>query len=245
MLILAIFALSVVSGMLGIGVALAAVPVLSLSLDDLVNQVHPVSLLLNGVTALFAALSFGRAGLIEWPRATQLLFVATAATPTGAWLARSVPAAAIWTLYFAAVIFLLTRLLHPVVAPHEDPSRVRFSRVLWLAVPASVLSGLIGVGPGFLLVPLMLHYGIGIKQAAALNALAVTPASLLAAVPHLAHMSLPQNFLAPLLAAGAIGGLAGAWLASYRLSPTLLKWTFFVVVAATAAYRAWTLATGA
>jgi len=49
---IALFFLSIISGMLGIGVAIVAVPVLSIGLSDLVNQVHPPSLILNGVTAL-------------------------------------------------------------------------------------------------------------------------------------------------------------------------------------------------
>lgn len=241
LLTFAIFVLSVVSGMLGIGVALVAVPVLSLSLPDLINQVHPVSLLLNGITALFAAIGFARAGLIDLRRGLQLALVATGATPLGAMAARAVPETAIWLCYFSAVIFLLVRLALPMAKPHQDRAAVRYGRVLLLAVPASLLSGLIGVGPGFLLVPLMLHYGIGIKEAAGLNALAVTPASFLATAPHLAHMSVSPGFLLPLLAAGSLGGIAGAWLASRRLSATALKWVFMVIVATTAAYRGVTL----
>lgn len=244
MLIFAIFTLSIISGALGIGVALVAVPVLSLSLTDLVNQVHPVSLLLNGVTALFAAIGFARAGLIDWRLGARLLAVTIIATPLGAVAARMVPEVVIWILYFAAVIFLLGRLLMPMAAPDGHTSAADFSPVLWLSFPASFLSGLIGVGPGFLLVPLMLHYGIGIRKAAGLNAIAVTPASFLAAWPHLGHMSLPPGFLLPLLAVGSLGGIIGAWLASHRLSSATLKGIFFFIVAGTAAYRALTLMIG-
>ena len=241
MLVVTIFLLAIISGALGIGVALVAVPVLSLALPDLVNQVHPVSLLLNGVTALFAAIAFGRAGLIDIGLGLRLLAVATFATPLGAMVARMIPEFIIWVLYFASVIFLLGRLLVPIAVRPDHPSAAEFSPVLWLAFPASFLSGLIGVGPGFLLVPIMLHYGIDIRKASGLNALAVTPASFLATLPHLGHMLLPAGFLLPLLVAGSLGGIIGAWLASYRLSSGMLKWIFFFIVAGTAAYRALTL----
>ena len=52
--------LSVVSGMLGLGVAFAAIPFLGLFLPDLVHQVQPLSLLLNGVTALFSVIGFAK-----------------------------------------------------------------------------------------------------------------------------------------------------------------------------------------
>ena len=50
-IVIGILILSVISGMLGLGVAFAAVPFLSFFLNDLVNEVQPLSLLLNGVTA--------------------------------------------------------------------------------------------------------------------------------------------------------------------------------------------------
>ena len=53
-----LFILSVVSGMLGLGVAFSAVPFLGLFLPDLVHQVQPLSLLLNGITALFAVFGY-------------------------------------------------------------------------------------------------------------------------------------------------------------------------------------------
>ena len=53
-IVLGILVLSYLSGMLGLGVAFAAVPFLSFFLSDLVNEVQPLSLLLNGATALVA-----------------------------------------------------------------------------------------------------------------------------------------------------------------------------------------------
>jgi uncharacterized membrane protein YfcA len=61
--------LAVVSGMLGLGVAFAAIPFLGLFLPDLVHQVQPLSLLLNGVTALFAVFGFAKSGYIDWKKA--------------------------------------------------------------------------------------------------------------------------------------------------------------------------------
>ena len=66
-----LFILSVVSGMLGLGVAFSAVPFLGLFLPDLVHQVQPLSLLLNGITALFAVFGFARSGLVDWRRRSR------------------------------------------------------------------------------------------------------------------------------------------------------------------------------
>jgi len=52
--------LSFISGMLGLGVAFSAIPFLGLFMQDLVHQVQPLSLLLNGVTAFLSTLGFAK-----------------------------------------------------------------------------------------------------------------------------------------------------------------------------------------
>jgi len=77
-IVVGILILSIVSGMLGLGVAFAAVPFLSLFMTDLVNEVQPLSLLLNGVTAAFAAWGFAKSGLIDWRKALTLAWTLSA-----------------------------------------------------------------------------------------------------------------------------------------------------------------------
>jgi hypothetical protein len=52
----ALFTASVISGMLGIGIAFAAIPILGLRSMDLVHEIQPIALFINGVTALFSAI---------------------------------------------------------------------------------------------------------------------------------------------------------------------------------------------
>lgn len=78
-----LLALSVASGMLGLGVAFAAVPFLGFFMGDLVHEVQPLSLVLNGVTAIFAAVGFARSGLVAWRPALMLTAVTAAGAPLG------------------------------------------------------------------------------------------------------------------------------------------------------------------
>ena len=141
--------MSVVSGMLGLGVAFAAVPFLAFFLDDLVDEVQPLSLLLNGVTAVVAAIGFALSGFIEWRKAIALTVVATAFAPLGAMLAHVIPVDAIWVIYLGSVAYLAYRLFRPVV---PRPGTENFRLAMILAAPIAVLSGLLGIGPGFLLI---------------------------------------------------------------------------------------------
>ena len=60
-----LFGLSFLSGMLGLGVAFIAIPVLGLFGYDLINEIQPWALLLNGLTAISAAIAFWKAGMVD------------------------------------------------------------------------------------------------------------------------------------------------------------------------------------
>ena len=117
--------LSVVSGMLGLGVAFAAVPFLAFFMADLVHEIQPLSLFLNGVTALFSAFGFAWSGLVAWRPALLLAVVTTIAAPFGAWLAQFIPQSWIWGMYFIAVAYLAARMFLPEKpeAPHTRGKR--------------------------------------------------------------------------------------------------------------------------
>lgn len=233
-IVLGILLLSVISGMLGLGVAFAAVPFLSLFLSDLVHEVQPLSLLLNGVTAAFAAWGFARSRLIDWRKALTLAVVTTVFAPIGSWLAQSTPTSVIWVVYLLAVAYLAYRLFRPV---KERPGHEDFRLALILAAPISILSGLLGVGPGFLLMPTLIIVGFETKRAAAINAFAVFPPSFSALIPHLSTAVWDASLTIWLLLAGAIGAFAGARITSRWVPSVRLKQGFGVLIVLATAYK--------
>ncbi len=241
-IVLGLAVLAFVSGMLGLGVAFAAVPFLGLFLPDLVHQVQPLSLLLNGLTGLFSMIGFARSGLVEWRRAAWLAVVTTLSAPVGAYLAQRTHQSYIWALYFAAVLFLADRLFRPV---QERPrGQESYRTVLLLAVPISVLSGLLGVGPGFLLLPTLILCGFEAKRAAGMNALAITPPSFSSLVPHLGTARLDLSLTLALVLAGCAASYAGARLTSLRVPSARLKQLFGVLIVVMTAYKLLTLVRG-
>lgn len=233
-LTLILFGLSVLSGMLGIGVAFAALPFLSLYLPDLVAQVQPLSLLLNGVTALFSLAGFAKAGYVDWKRGGILALVTTLSAPVGSYLARLVSPAFVWTVYFVSVLYLCWRLFHPHISQH---GRQNFRLGLLLAIPISIATGFMGVGPGFLLVPVLMLVGFSPRSAAGMNALAVTPSSFSALLPHWGHAQLDSSLAVPLILAGAIGSFWGARLASHKVPERFLRQVLLAVILAVTVYR--------
>lgn len=228
LMICGLFALSGVSGMLGLGVAFAAIPFLGFFYTDLVHQVQPLSLLLNGMTALFAVFGFAGSGSMEWRKAGGLAVVTTLAAPLGSWLAQGINQGIVWGVYFAAVLFLAWRLWRPL--PEAAAVCEQFRPVVLFAIPIALLSGLLGVGPGFLLVPTLIICGFEAKRAAAINALAVTPPSFSALLPHLGAAHFDPVLTLPLVAAGAAGSYLGAHLSGRYLPGQQVKQIFGILI---------------
>ncbi len=230
--------LAVVSGMLGLGVAFAAVPFLGLFLPDLVHQVQPLSLLLNGVTALFSVFGFAKSGYVDWRRAIILAVVTTLFAPVGAYAAQVIDQKLIWFVYFCSVAFLAYRLFKPV---QERSGNENFRLALILAVPISVLSGFLGVGPGFLLMPTLILVGFDSKKAAGINAFAVTPPSFSALIPHLSTAKWDAGLTVPLLLAGAVGSFLGARVTSLYVPGGKIKQAFGVLIVVVTLYKIYSL----
>ena len=229
-----LFVLSVVSGMLGLGVAFSAVPFLGHFLPDLVHQVQPLSLLLNGITALFAVFGFARSGLVDWRKAITLAVITTLAAPAGAWLVQVVDQVYVWFAYLASVLYLSYRLFRPV---QERPGEENFKAAMLLAVPISVLSGFLGIGPGFLLMPTLIIVGFNTKMAAGINAFAVCPPSFSSLIPHIGTARWDPTLTVTLLIVGAVGSFIGARLTSLYVPGGRLKQLFGVLIAIMTAYK--------
>lgn len=237
-IILGIGALSLISGMLGLGVAFSAIPFLGLFMEDLVHQVHPLSLLLNGVTALLSTVGFAKSGFVQWKKAITLAFITTASAPFGAYIVQYVDQRFVWIIYFAAVIYLAFQLFRPVKAKED---RENFKMAAILAIPISFLSGFLGVGPGFLLMPTLILVGFEPKRAAAINAFAVCPPSFSALIPHLktAHWNVELTIY--LILVGAIFSFAGARITSLFIPSIRIKQFFAVLILIVTAYRIYSL----
>lgn len=230
--------LSFVSGMLGLGVAFAAIPFLGLFMTDLVHQVQPLSLLLNGITALLAALGFAKSGYVEWKKALPLAAITFVSAPLGSYIVQLIEQKVVWVIYFAAVFYLAYQLFRPV---RTVRTRENFKLAAILAIFISIISGFLGVGPGFLLLPTLILLGFEPKKAAGINAFAVFPPSFSALVPHLKTAQWDFNLTITLLIVGAAFSFLGARLTSVYMPGQRLKQLFAVMILIVTAYKIYTL----
>jgi uncharacterized membrane protein YfcA len=234
-ILLGVFVLSLFSGMLGLGAAFATIPYLSIFMADVVHEVQPIALLLNGFTAAFSAFGFSRSGLIRWRDALLLAAVTTASAPIGSTLAQFIPSVYVWAVYFAATLYLAYRLFRPVKAVAQGGPNLRLA--LALVVPISVLAGFLGVGPGFLLMPTLILLGYEPKVAAGVNAIAVCPPSFSALIPHIYTMKVSPLLVTYTVVVGSIASYIGARITARYVRGATLKKVFALLIVVMTVYR--------
>uniref|UniRef100_A0A7J2TKA6 Probable membrane transporter protein n=1 Tax=Archaeoglobus fulgidus TaxID=2234 RepID=A0A7J2TKA6_ARCFL len=235
-IVFGVFILSLFSGMLGLGAAFATIPYLSFFMSDIVHEVQPVALLLNGFTAAFSAFGFARSGLIRFRDATLLAITTTASAPIGSFIVQHVQQIYVWIIYFSAVIYLAYRLFRPIKSENvtKNPN---LKLALVLAVPISILAGFLGVGPGFLLMPTLIIVGYEPKVAAGINAIAVCPPSFSAFIPHMYTMKVSTSMLAYIVITGSIASYIGARITAKYITGHTLRKIFGSLIVILTAYR--------
>jgi len=239
-----LFGLSFLSGMLGLGVAFIAIPVLGLFGFDLKDVIQPWALLLNGLTAISGAIAFWRAGMVDKRGALILVIITTIGAPVGVWLLQFASTDLIWWLYVGVLVFLAIRMALPkgasteVVAEITDAARAKAAGA---AVPISVFAGFLGVGPGFLLMPTLTLVGYSARLAAATNSVAVTLPSFSAFASHLGTASFDWPTVIVTSIASVIGAWLGARFTAGRVKSATLSRIFAIALVALAAQRAWIL----
>ena len=241
-----LFALSFLAGMLGLGVAFIATPVLGLFGYELKHVIMPWSRMLNGLTAIAGAVTFARARMVDCRTAVPLLIITTLAAPAGVWLLQFVPTDVVWWIYVGVLFFLAYRMAFP---PKMDDSQAPVitdgTRVKGglLSAGIGVFAGFLGVGPGFLMMPTLVLLGYTARLAAATNAVIVTLPSFSAFATHLADAQFDWLMLALTSVSAVIGAWLGARFMAKRVKSLTLSRVFAAALALLAVQRIFILLT--
>lgn len=244
---LLLFGLSFVAGMMGLGVAFIATPVLGLFDFELKHVIMPWSLWLNGLTAISGAIAFARAKMVDWRTAIPLLIITTLVAPIGVWLLQFVNTTTLWWLYVGLLLFLAYRMAFP---PKQDDSRVILitdatrTKGGILSAFIGIFAGLLGVGPGFLMMPTLVLLGYTARLAAATNSVIVTLPSFSAFLTHLPNAQFDWLMLILTSISGVIGAQLGARFMARRVKSLTLTRLFALALVLLAVQRAFILITG-
>ncbi|RKN51149.1 sulfite exporter TauE/SafE family protein [Micromonospora endolithica] len=221
-------------GLLGGGGSILAVPLLVYVADLPAREAIATSLLVVGVTSAVGVLPHARARRVRWR--TGLVFGAAgmAGAYAGGRLAAFVPPAVLLTGFALMMLVTAAAMIRgrrdtagrPV--PHELPVR----RVVVDGVVVGLVTGLVGAGGGFLVVPaLALLGGLPMPVAVGTSLLVIAMKSFAGLAGYLADVSVDWGLAAAVTAAAVLGSLAGGRIAG-RIPETALRRAFggFVLV---------------
>jgi uncharacterized membrane protein YfcA len=223
-----IFAVSAVFAMLGLGGGMLYVPIFVWLGFGLKTVVTPLGLLLNGLNTLLALIPYGRRGLVDWRGGLPMAIAALVFAPLGALLQPHVPDRVILWLFAAAVVAAAVRTL--LVAGRPDnpapPTTRRVGIGTAVAAGAGLLGGLLGIGGGFIIAPLLMWIGYDTKRAAATTAYIVTFSSFSGFLGHIGHMRIDAPLFVTVVAAVLVASLLGSWYMANRAKPQWVKWLY-------------------
>lgn len=213
----------------GVGAAFILIPVY-LALGIELHTAMSTALLLNGISMIFASITYAKEKLILWRLALPIIIAATVLSPLGAYTSQYVPRDKLLFLFILFLLFAATMMLF--YKPGKDKKGTNnfesFSKpVLALGLPiggfAGFLGGLLGVGGGNIIVPTLVWMGVPPKQASATTAFIVIFSSLAGFAGRVSVGALDTELLAFTVAGSVSGALLGAWLMSRKLQNKQVK----------------------
>ncbi len=235
-LILAV-AIGLSLGLLGSGGSIVTLPVLVYAAGVPITSAVGMSLAIVGGTSAAAAWLKHRQGLVHG-RATMLFGVTgMAGAWVGAQFTRLVPPPVLMLLFAGLMTVIAVRMLaqrgDDTVQPLPDCRPVRCGTA---GLVVGMLTGFLGVGGGFLLVPAMILFARLPMPTAVGTSLAVVAANSVAGLAvHLRHGGLDVRTTLVFLAATLLGMLAGVRLGG-RVPTTVLRRAFGWLVLAVAGF---------
>jgi uncharacterized membrane protein YfcA len=231
-------------GLLGGGGSILAVPALVFAAGQELPQAVATSLLVVCITSVVALLPRLRAGQIAW-RVGVLFGAAGAATAfAGAAVNRLLPDDVVLGLFAALMIAAGLRMLSEKpgtgAACAADGGRVNWRRCLPRTLAGGLvvgfLTGLLGVGGGFLIIPvLVIALGLPMTTAIGTSLLIVAVNSAAGFAAHAGEAPLDVPVTVAFTAAAVLAGLAAGRVAT-RVDTTRLRRWFAYLVFAVAAF---------
>lgn len=218
-------------GLLGGGGSILTVPVLVYVLGYDAKTAIPMSLPVVGVTALMGAALHYRRGNVRLGTAVLFGLVAMVGAFGGARLSAlldgGVQLAILATVMLAAAASMLRK--RSDVAGEESP---RFALLAPVALGVGVLTGLIGVGAGFLVVPaLVVLARVPMRQAIGTSLLVIAMNSASGFAGYVGSVDLDWALLAGFTGLAVAGSFVGSALVSRVPQPVLKRAFAFLLIA--------------
>lgn len=214
-------------GLLGSGGSILTVPVLHYLVGQPDKAAIGGSLLVVGLIAAAGCVPYALHRQVDWRNVAWFGLPGMGGAWVGATLARWVPGAAQLTLFAVVMLVAAWRMLRGAVVTRPD-HEPQLPAVIGGGIGVGLLSGLVGVGGGFLIVPaLTVLLALDMRSAVATSLLVIALNSLAALAAHAAYGTVAWTTGFEVALAALCGG-ALAWPFGARLAPGVLQRAFVV-----------------
>lgn len=231
-----VFFFSGLLSMAGLGAAFIFVP-LFYYLGVPLAEAVPTALLLNVVSLIFATVNYYRGGLINWRLSLPILITAVLLAPLGAYTTPFVDRNLLLGMFAGFLVFsgFMMLFYKPVLRIKPLNRTVESSAGAAVGGVAGFIGGLLGVGGGGFILPVLNFLGIDAKIAAGSTAMVVVFSSFSGFLGHVTLGGLSPGFLGLVALMSALGSIIGSQVVKTRISSQQLKKIIGVLIIVIAA----------
>jgi uncharacterized membrane protein YfcA len=221
-------------GLLGGGGSILAVPLLVYIAGLPAKEAIATSLLVVGVTSAMAVLPHARAGRIRWRTGAVFGLAGRAGAYAGGRLAEFIPAGILLAAFALMMLATATAMIRGrrQVAGKPVPHELPVLRVVTDGIAVGLVTGLVGAGGGFLVVPaLALLGGLPIPVAVGTSLVVIAMKSFAGLAGYLSTVSIDWGLATAVTLAAVVGSFLGGRLTG-RIPEETLRRSFgwFIVV---------------
>ena len=218
------FVLSFLFALGGVGSAIALVPVLHWYGIPL-GTAKPTGLFVNTISMVGASYSNIRNRRLDFRMGIPLILSSSLSAPLGAWSTLLIPRTVVLIVFILFLVFSASMLIFFRGKQYEGQYREDRPFVLpsLIGAVAGYLSGLLGVGGGGLISPMMILLGFNPKKVAAITAFVVPFSSLIGFISYSMMGTTDWTMLLPAGLAAWAGGHAGTHFMHLKMEPDTVK----------------------
>lgn len=226
-------------GLMGGGGSILAVPILLYVTGMSAKAAIATSLLVVGATSLTCTVQHARAGFVRWKIGIVFGGVAMVGAYAGGWAARFVPGDVLLLLFAAMMVAAAVAMLRRRAAVVPSPQGMSLWKAALEGLVVGAVTGLVGAGGGFLVVPaLVLLGGLGMREAVGTSSLVIAMKAFAGFAGHATHVAIDWSLASWVIGFAIAGSFVGTALVR-RIEPQRLRRAFGVFVLGMAAFIAY------
>jgi len=214
----------------GVGAAIILIPIL-VSLGIPVNMAKPVGLFYNTVSLTGASINNIRNKRLDFKVGIPIIIFSFLFAIVGAYVSKYIPNRTILFLFIGFLLFSgFMFLFHKKKAKNDYKEDVPVLKLGFIGAFAGLLSGMLGIGGGGIISPLMLMIGFNPKKITAITAFVVPFSSFSGFLTYWAMGNIDWKITLIASIGGIIGATLGTMFMQKQLNPQIVKKILAVIL---------------